>query len=323
MSAETGSFLLSFGTVSVKGATLRGNAGKNPVLPEFQPFLLVAGQGMLHAEGATFEKLGFEGPSAFRGVTVLSEGLMKPPSPPLIVDSQFNEVRALGLAGTDGAVIARNQFDGALTNAIAITSGTNLTIRENRITGTGAGAGIRISGDLNQIDVLANLVRDGGRNGIQIDGGREGLTVSGNVILGNGGAGLAVANATCAVIDGNIIAQNRTNGLRLRASGAATVTQNALFQNGSAGIEVQAHIGLAALTVSDNTLRNNREGFSAAGIGEVHLAANDLAVQTPRQFSGDFAPYLAGYLASEDEAAFVIPAASGAAKPAPITCATE
>jgi hypothetical protein len=70
--------------------------------------------------------------------------------------------------------------------------------------------------------------------------------------------------------------------------------------------------------LSDNLLAQNREGLRAAGLGEVRLTGNDLADQTPRQFAGDFGPWLGAYLTAGSD--LVIPAAAtGAAVP----CAME
>ena len=105
-------------------------------------------------------------------------------------------------------------------------------------------------------------------------------------------------------------------------SGDVSVIGNAIFANGAAGIEVQAQTGLAAIRLSDNALRHNRDGLRAAGLAEVQLSGNDLSRQTPRQFAGDFAPWLAACLSQTDEA-FVIPAAAGASLPAAAPCKTE
>ncbi|NJM82189.1 MAG: right-handed parallel beta-helix repeat-containing protein [Tabrizicola sp.] len=321
--ATTGAFLLSFGSVTVDGGTIRGAQGKNASVAEFRPFVLTAGQGVFRASGATFEALGFQGPQAFRGVTVLSEGLLKPAAPPVISGSRFRDVAALGLIGAQDAVILDNVFQDAAVNAIAVTDAAGVTIGRNRIAGTKAGAGLRLAGTLNDVEIHGNTIEGGGRNGIQIGGASLGVTLKANVVAANKGAGIAITRARCAMIRGNIILRNGTSGLRLRESGGAEVAQNAIFENGSAGVEVQGQAGLAAITVSDNVLRRNREGFNAAGIGEVRLKANDLAVQLPRQFSGDFAPYLSLYLAAAGNGAFVIPASAGAAPAPDAPCVME
>ena len=59
----------------------------------------------------------------------------------------------------------------------------------------------------------------------------------------------------------------------------------------------------------------------AAGLGEVTLSGNDLSGQMPRQFAGDFAPWLGPWLGAGQ--ALVIPAAMGTTPEAAIPCETE
>lgn len=315
MAPASGAFVLSFGALNITGATLRAGRGANAVIPAFRPFVLVTGQGSFAARDAAFEGLGFPGPLAFRGLSILTGGVMRPATPPRITGSHFTTVGALNVAGADGLMLIGNRFDGAFATAVFIDGGTGITIADNRIRQTSNGAGMRLDGALADLTITGNLVTGGARNGIQVDGTTQGLTLAGNVVIGNGGAGVVVSHATCATLFGNIIAQNGTTGLRLTASGAVDITGNAIYANGSAGVEVQAQTGLAPIRLSDNALRGNREGLRAAGLAEVRLNANELALQTPRQFAGDFAPWLAAYL-TQGDAAFVIPAAAGAFAPA-------
>lgn len=321
LDTAAGAFILSFGDVRLTGATLRGDAGQNGRVPEFRPFLLVTGQGSFRAERSTFADLGFRGPVAFRGVSVLTGGLMKPATPPVVTRSRFQNVFSLSFEGADGMVITRNRFSGAGAAAVSVKDGRGVVLAGNRIAGTESGAGIRLSGTLEDVVIVANLIAQGGRNGLQIDGKTLRLGLRANVVLGNAGSGITLGPATCVAVQGNIIAGNGTSGLRLSRTGAARVADNAVLGNGSAGIEVEAQSGLGPVLFSDNVLRGNREGFRAAGLGEVRMAGNDLAQQTPRQFAGDFSPWLGPYLSAG--AAFVIPAASTAEPATPDPCQPE
>ncbi len=321
MDTAGGAFLLSFGALAIEGATLRGDAGQNAAVGDFRPFLLVTGQGTLRAENARFDALGFRGPVAFRGVSVMTAGVMQPATPPVLAGNRFEGVFSLSFEGADGMSVIGNRFAGAGAAAMSIKDGRRLVLAGNRITGSANGAGIRLSGTLQQVVITGNVIQGGGRNGIQIDGNTAGLVVNANAVIGNGGAGVTLGRATCATVRGNIIARNRATGLKLTQSGGAEIADNAIFANGSAGIEVQAQSGLAPVVLSDNVLRRNREGLRAAGLGEVQLRGNDLAAQTPRQFAGDFAPWLAAYLTAD--AALVIPAAAGTLPPASAPCQTE
>ncbi|MDZ4086246.1 MAG: right-handed parallel beta-helix repeat-containing protein [Tabrizicola sp.] len=320
LDTAAGAFVLSFGDVHMAGATLRGDGGQNARVPTFRPFLLVTGQGSFHAARSTFADLGFDGPVAFRGVSVLTGGVMKPASAPVVTQSRFQNVYSLSFEGADGMVVTRNRLSGAGAAAISVKDGRGVTLAGNRISGTDGGAGIRLSGALEDVVIAANVILGGGRNGVQIDGKTLRLGLRANVILNNAGSGISLGPATCVAVQGNIIAGNGTVGLRLTRTGAARVADNAVTGNGSAGIEVEAQAGLGPVLMSDNRLSGNREGLRAAGLGEVRLAGNDLDHQTPRQFAGDFSPWLGAYLGAE--AAFVIPAAARAPVP-PVPCQPE
>lgn len=319
MDTAGGAFLLSFGTVRLDGASLRGDGGENPVVKTYRPFLLVTGRGNLRAEGAGFADLGFNGPTAFRGVAVLTTGLLQSSSAPVVTDSRFERVLSLAFEGADGLVLARNRLSGA--GAVVIRDGRNLVLAENRISVTGAGAGLRLSGELDGVTLVANTIHGAGGNGIQVTGRAARLDLVGNVVTGNAGAGIAIGQADCVTVRGNIIADNRTSGLRMADSGRARVEDNAILSNGSAGIEVQDQSGLGPVLLSDNLLARNREGLRAAGLGEVTLSGNDLSDQMPRQFAGDFAPWLGPWLSAGQ--ALVIPAALGTTPEAAVPCETE
>lgn len=320
LDTAAGAFVLSFGDVRLTGATLRGDAGTNARVPTFRPFLLVTGQGSFGAERSTFVDLGFDGPVAFRGVSVLTAGLMKPASAPVVTRNRFQTVFSLSFEGADGMVVTRNRFSGAGAAGVSVKDGRGIVLAGNRISGTKSGAGIRLSGVLEDVVIAGNVIASGGRNGLQIDGKTLRLGLHGNVILDNQGTGITLGPAACVAVQGNIVAGNGTAGLRLSRTGTARVADNSLLDNGSAGIEVEAQAGLGPVLLSDNLLRGNREGLRAAGLGEVRLSGNDLSDQTPRQFAGDFSPWLGPYLGAEKP--FVIPAAAGV--PAtPDVCQTE
>lgn len=321
LDTAAGAFVLSFGDVRLTGATLRGDSGQNPRVAEFRPFLLVTGQGSFRAERSTFADLGFRGPVAFRGVSVLTGGVMKPAVPPVVTESRFQNVFSLSFEGADGMLVARNRFAQAGAAAVSVKDGRGLVLAGNRITGSVSGAGIRLSGLLEDVAITGNVIAGGGRNGLQIDGKALRLGLQGNVVLGNAGSGITLGPASCVSVQGNIIAANGTAGLKLSRTGGARVAQNAITGNGSAGIEVEAQGGLGPVLLSDNLLGDNREGLRAAGLGEVHLSGNDLDRQTPRQFAGDFAPWLGPYLTAK--AALVIPAAAGATPVPPESCQAE
>jgi parallel beta-helix repeat protein len=156
---------------------------------------------------------------------------------------------------------------------------------------------------------------------VQVDGTTEGLILHGNVVTGNAETGVSIRNATCAAIEGNILAGNGTTGLRLIRSGGSRIADNAILDNTGSGLELSGQGGLGPVVLTDNLVAANREGLRAAGLGEVRLAGNDLDDQLPRQFSGDFAPWLGPYLTADAD--LVIPAAVGTQPLPSDPCQTE
>lgn len=310
LDTAAGAFILSFGEVHFTRATLRGDAGQNARVAQFRPFLLVTGQGSFRAERSTFADLGFDGPVAFRGVSVLNSGLLRPPASPVVTRNRFHNVFSLSFEGADGLILVHNRLEGAGAAAVSVKGGRGMLLAGNRILGPDSGAGMRLSGTLQDVMIAANVITGGARNGLQIDGKTLRLGLRANVVIDNAGSGISLGRTDCLTVQGNIIAGNGTAGLRLTRTGATRVADNAVLDNGSAGIEVEAQSGLGPVLISDNMLRGNREGLRAAGLGEVRLTGNDLAGQTPRQFAGDFSSWLGPYLSAGN--ALVIPAALGA-----------
>lgn len=321
LDSKAGVFILSFGEVRLTDATLRGDAGRNERFPSFRPFLLVTGQGAFRAERSTFADLGFRGPVAFRGVSILTGGLLRPEIPAVVVGSRFDRVFSLSFEGADRLVLSDNRISKAGAAAISVKGGAEMVIARNRIIGATDGAGMRLSGALRKVAILGNLIRDGGRNGLQIDGSARGLVLHGNVLTGNAEAGISIRDASCVALQGNVLVGNGTSGLRLMRSGQVRIANNVALSNGAAGVEIQAQRGQGAVLLSDNLLARNREGLRAAGLGEVRLTGNDLSDQTPRQFAGDFGPWLGAYLSAGTD--LVIPAAAKDVKVAAAPCGLE
>jgi poly(beta-D-mannuronate) C5 epimerase len=321
LDTSAGAFILSFGEIRLTGATLRGDVGKNDRFPSFRPFLLVTGQGAFRAERSNFADLGFRGPVAFRGVSILTGGLLRPAIPTVVIASRFDRVFSLSFEGADRMVLTENRISEAGAAAISVKGGAEMVIAGNRIIGTTDGAGMRLSGALRKVAILGNLIRDGGRNGLQVDGSARGMVLRGNVVAGNAEAGISIRNASCVALQGNVMTGNGTSGLRLLRSGQVRIAGNVVLSNGAAGVEIQAQRGLGQVLLSDNLVARNREGLRAAELGEVRLTGNDLADQIPRQFAGDFGPWLGAYLSAGTD--LVIPAAASDADVAAAPCGLE
>jgi hypothetical protein len=70
LDAATGAFLLGFGNIDIRNATVQTSVGENDGDPAYRPFLLVSGQGSFYAAESEFAGLGMAGLGAFSGIAV-------------------------------------------------------------------------------------------------------------------------------------------------------------------------------------------------------------------------------------------------------------
>ena len=84
----------------------------------------------------------------------------------------------------------------------------------------------------------------------------------------------------------------------MTATGASWISDNAFVLNRSAGLELLEQQDSAQLSVADNWFAGNGVGLRGGNIGQVILRDNDFSDQLPRQFGGEFASHLPGYLTS-------------------------
>ena len=293
MSTERGAFLLSFGRLAMKGATLAGDAKVSARAPSFRPFVMVVGQGSLFADGASFAHLGFNSGSSFGGVVVANSGLFKPEFAPVIVNSRFNDIRMLRFERASDLYIAGNSFAGS---SLIFKGGTKLTVQRNILTDSKSTAAIVISDQAKDVALLGNMISGASGMGILVDGLSRRVSVDRNIIDSTEGVGLNIRRSACIAVDGNLVTRADSAAMRLSASGWAWVTNNAVLLNRSAGVEIQDQSTGTRLWLTGNRLAANKVGMVGAGLGDILMVWNDLADQLPRQFGGEFSPHLAGYL---------------------------
>ncbi|GHC56662.1 NosD domain-containing protein [Neogemmobacter tilapiae] len=315
MDRAAGAFLISFGDLRLQGGHLSGAGAAPTASPDFAPFVLVAGQGTLWAEGAEFSALGLTGTRLFGGVTVMTQGLTAPKAPVHLLGNQFHAVGKLALIGTDKARVQGN----ALSGPLLLDGGQGALLLDNDIR-PDFGTGLRITGGATASRVQGNLVQ-GAATGILVDRGAVGLIITGNMVLGNTGDGIRLSRGTCAQVAGNLVQGNAAVGLRLNDQIAASVTGNAFLDNGTAAIDLSGQsIEGGTTRLEANLIAGNREGLRGAGIGSVLMLANRTQDQLPRLFGGEFAAHLPAYLTETQKGegqSFLITAAGGAAQAAP------
>jgi hypothetical protein len=162
-------------------------------------------------------------------------------------------VRNMNIGGLDparrnyfgaGGVTIRN--DARVVEVVGNLMGTDKTgTQASPVPGN---YGVHITGSPNNL-VLANTMSGLNLTGVQINGdasdntriqdNRIGIAASGEAALGNGGAGVVVADAASGTfVAGNTIAHNGSHGVQIRAGLGHRIENNRLHDNAGLGIEL-------------------------------------------------------------------------------------
>jgi parallel beta-helix repeat protein len=157
-------------------------------------------------------------------------------------------------------------------HGIAIQASTNITLRQNQITGHSAD-GINVGGASTGVVIADNLLADNDRFGLQIFGAGSEATVRHNIMRHNGRHGLVVSAEAHATIADNLSEGNRALGMVVDSNAAATIINNTARQNGGTGFRIQ--LGSTA-TLTDNTSTDNggSHGFFVGGGSTATLTGN-------------------------------------------------
>lgn len=305
MQATGGAFLLNFGQLDLRGATLRSDVAADAPESQYRPFVLTSGSGQVYAEANQFQALGMAGLGPFAGFVISTQGLFASTTASVLRDNQFTDIGGVALIGTKAALVTQNAFVASRGAALTLAQIAGGAALGNTIYATKEGAGLRVTARSKDMLIAGNLVLSGQGNGMQVDGGSFGVTLRGNAVLDNAETGLTAKTASCLLVQDNVIAANGAVGLRLTKTGFVQITGNALVRNAASAIAVGAQLTKARLDVSSNLLAQNQIGLTGAALHLVTLRGNDLSQQLPRIFDGEFAQHQAAYLTSgrSDQAA--------------------
>lgn len=298
MQSAGGAFLLNFGTLDLRGATLRSDVADTAAEAQYRPFVLTSGSGQVYAEANQFRGLGMAGLGPFAGFVISTQGLFASTTPSVLRDNRFEDIGGVALIGTKGAQVTQNAFLGARGAALTLAQIAEGAALGNTIYDTKEGAGLRITARSKDMLVAGNLVLGGQGNGVQVDGGSFGITLRGNAVLDNAETGLVAKTAECLSVQDNVIAANGAIGLRLIKTGYVQIAGNALVGNAGSAIAVGAQLTKARLDLSGNLMARNQIGLTGAALRLVTLRGNDLSAQLPRMFDGEFAQHQAAFLTS-------------------------
>ena len=298
MQAAGGAFLLNFGKLDLRGATLRSNVAADMPETQYRPFVLTSGAGQIYAEATRFQALGMAELGPFAGVVVSTQGLFASSTPPVLRDNRFEDIGSVALIGTKGAQVTQNAFLASRGGALILAQVANGAALGNTIYQTKAGSGLRVTARSKDMLIAGNLVLAGQGNGVQVDGGSFGITLRGNAMLHNAQTGLAAKTASCLSVQDNAIVANGASGLRLVKTGYVQIADNAVVGNQGSAIAVGAQLAKARLDLIGNLLAQNQIGLSGEALQLVTLRDNDLSAQLPRMFDGEFAQHQAAFLTS-------------------------
>ena len=296
MQAAEGAFLLNFGKLDLRGATLRSDVAADAPESQYRPFVLTSGAGEVYAEANRFQALGMADLGPFAGFVISTQGLFASSTAAILRDNRFEDIGSVALIGTKAAQVTQNTFLASRGGALILAQVADGAALGNTIYRTKAGAGLRVTARSKSMRIAGNLVLAGQGNGVQVDGGSFGITLRGNAVLHNAQTGLAAKTTDCLSVQDNVIAANGEMGLRLVATGYVQIAGNAVVENQGAAIAVGGQRAKARLDLSGNLLAQNRIGLSGAALQLVTLRDNDLSQQLPRIFDGEFAQHQAAFL---------------------------
>lgn len=299
--ADSGAFVLSFGSLSFDGAAVHGSVAAGAGDAAFRPFILVSGAGTLRAERSVFTGLGMAGLGPFSGIVASSRGLFTSDQPVLVAQNRFADIGSLALIGLQDAAVIDNVFADARGAALILRRIQSGVVAGNVVARSLGGAGVKVTEASDTVQITGNLVTGGAANGLQIDGASRDITVSGNAVFDNAGSGVAAKSVDCLTLAGNLILRNGASGLRLTDTGASRITGNALVANGSSAVAVASQKPASGLALEHNLLALNRVGLTGLVVSDVSLNHNDLTGQLPRIFDGGFARYQAAFLTARDQ----------------------
>ncbi len=287
LSRPDGAFIISLGRVDMMGSRISTIGDVNPGSKDFIPFVTITGGGTLQADRAAFHGLGFGNTPKFSGLSVIAHPLLRPLGETRILDSYFDEVQTLSLAGIARSSVSGSQFYNMRNNALLLSTATQTKVLGNLFFGTGPTNAVRVLRGSDHSVLKGNVLLQGDRSGIVVQGQSNHVTVAGNVIWQRGGGAIKILKSQCGVVRHNMILNSRQKGVDIRASDKISVQSNTISGSRSAGIWISDQDTSAITYVTGNILRQNKSGLATATAAQIMLDGNNLSEQFPRLIEGD------------------------------------
>ncbi|ANT63729.1 hypothetical protein AYJ57_24975 (plasmid) [Salipiger sp. CCB-MM3] len=292
LSREDGAYLISFGEMSVDGGTVTATTSRNARVPQFSPFVAVAGQGVFRANHGRFVGLGAASdqgagqPDSMSGLSISAGLLYQPDQPSSILNSRFDDVHLVAISGVQDAIVSGNDFSGQYAGGLSVENSPRALISGNRMTAPGRYAAMHLR-NLSNARVEKNTIASAKGKGVLVDGFSRSLTIDGNVVASAAGSGIELRDATCTDLSSNLVLASGGNGIELSRSGDIEARRNVSLFNGAAGISMSQQAVGSKLLVETNLVGRNRDGLRGAGLTDLTLKDNRLPNQMPRLLGGE------------------------------------
>lgn len=303
LSRTDGAFILNFGELRVRGATIASAGEPNPRVPRFLPFVTTAGGGTLVMSGARLHALGFGDTPKFSGLSVLRSLIDQPQRPSRIEDSTFEDILSVSIGAETGILVRGNQFRGARGAALVVVGGRDAAVLGNVFTGRMPTNAIRVEGGSANGRIDGNLILGGDRAGIVVRDAGPGMIVAGNIVWHRDGSGIVLTGTDCGRVEGNLLIENAQKGIEIRDSRDGHVRGNRILSNENAAIWVSDQAPGALTSLVANEIAFNGAGLAGAQGGDLLLDGNDVSGQYLQFLSGDLitqTPHLARDMTGRD-----------------------
>ena len=289
---DGGALLLSFGHLSITGATIKVVASDVETDPEaFRPFVASVGSGSLQITDSKLSGLGFDGSDAMTGVAVATGGLFRSEIASLLRSNHFDDIGGITVNGGAEMRIEGNLLEATRGIGLNVRNSNGILVRRNVVREAIGDDAMRFAGAVDRAEISDNAFAGGRHAGLRIEDAAANLRVTGNLFTGYRSHGIIVQDgAICITISSNIVTDNRGGAIEIIRSGPIQVSENAVLDNRGPGISVSGEAAAGQVTVQHNVFTDNRSGIRSAS-GHLFLSGNNMKGQLPRLYSGDLAQF--------------------------------
>ena len=290
LSRPDGAFVVNFGQLQIKGATIEMVGDANVGSPGFIPFVTTADSGTAQVQDARIIGLGFGKTMKFSGFAIMHNALQTADSASFITGTLFRDLVTVSISADWDVTLRGNHFRDSRGPSLIVNRTRGARIVSNLFSGKMPTNAIILEEGSGRGRIEGNIVLGGDYSGIVVRGGSSSATVAHNIVWDREGGGIALSKSECGVIHDNIVIDNGQKGIEVRFSPNAEVRGNTILSNHSAGIWVSDQPKGAQTFVRENVLVANGSGLAGAKGESILLDGNDFTKQFPQFLSGDLTP---------------------------------